>query len=137
VKSATQFARAVSSMGHPLVVVTVSVGIVAYRELRAACAVDLTGIVCSSGARWLRLRLSFWRRSRISELNFHCTRFFAFYCGAVLFRINPFLGGVALALALILFWSRLYLQRMIWRKCRPELCSDWAAAWSQFGGREE
>jgi hypothetical protein len=36
---------------------------------------------------------------------------FAFYCRAILFRINTFLGGVALPLALILSWSRLYLQR--------------------------
>jgi hypothetical protein len=124
-------------MGHPLVVVTVSVGIV----------------VVSRVARRMRCR-SYWyclfqwgqlvtfalvilaaiANFRI-KLSLHAL--FAFYCSAILFRINPFLGGVALALALILFWSRLYLQRMIWRKCRPELCSDWAAAWSQFGGREE
>jgi hypothetical protein len=36
---------------------------------------------------------------------------FAFYCAAILFPVNPFLGGAALALALVVFWSRLYLQR--------------------------
>jgi hypothetical protein len=36
---------------------------------------------------------------------------FAFYCSVILFRINPVFGGVAFALSVCLFWSRLYLQR--------------------------
>jgi hypothetical protein len=36
---------------------------------------------------------------------------FAFYCTVVLFRVHPIFGGGALALALLVFWSRIYLQR--------------------------
>ncbi len=36
---------------------------------------------------------------------------FAFYCAMILFRINFIVGTIALALALLAFWSRLYLAR--------------------------
>jgi hypothetical protein len=36
---------------------------------------------------------------------------FAFYCAVILFRVNAIAGAIALALALLVFWSRLYLQR--------------------------
>ena len=36
---------------------------------------------------------------------------FAFYSAVILFVINPVVGVVALALALLVFWSRLYLKR--------------------------
>ena len=36
---------------------------------------------------------------------------FAFYCTVILFRIGPVIGTVALVLTLLVFWSRLYLQR--------------------------
>jgi membrane-associated phospholipid phosphatase len=36
---------------------------------------------------------------------------FAFYCVVILFRVQPAFGAIALALALLVFWSRLYLQR--------------------------
>lgn len=36
---------------------------------------------------------------------------FAFYCTAILFRIGPVLGIFALGFALLVSWSRLYLQR--------------------------
>jgi hypothetical protein len=36
---------------------------------------------------------------------------FAFYSGVILFVVNPLVGAVAFALALLVFWSRLYLRR--------------------------
>jgi membrane-associated phospholipid phosphatase len=36
---------------------------------------------------------------------------FAFYSGVILFVVNPVVGAVAFALALLVFWSRLYLRR--------------------------
>lgn len=36
---------------------------------------------------------------------------FAFYSGVILFVVNPLIGAVAFALALLVFWSRLYLRR--------------------------
>jgi hypothetical protein len=36
---------------------------------------------------------------------------FAFYSSVILFRVNTIAGAIALALALLVFWSRLYLQR--------------------------
>ncbi|PYL64037.1 MAG: hypothetical protein DMF25_08535, partial [Verrucomicrobia bacterium] len=36
---------------------------------------------------------------------------FAFYSSVILFRVNTMASAIALALALLVFWSRLYLQR--------------------------
>jgi hypothetical protein len=36
---------------------------------------------------------------------------FAFYSAVILFGVNPVVGAVAFALALLVFWSRLYLKR--------------------------
>ena len=36
---------------------------------------------------------------------------FAFYSAVILFVVNPIAGAVAFALALLVFWSRLYLKR--------------------------
>ena len=36
---------------------------------------------------------------------------FAFYSGVILFVVNPIVGAVAFVLALLVFWSRLYLGR--------------------------
>jgi hypothetical protein len=36
---------------------------------------------------------------------------FAFYSSVILFRVTTIAGAIALALALLVFWSRLYLQR--------------------------
>jgi hypothetical protein len=36
---------------------------------------------------------------------------FAFYSGVILFVVNPVVGAIAFALALLVFWSRLYLRR--------------------------
>jgi membrane-associated phospholipid phosphatase len=36
---------------------------------------------------------------------------FAFYSAVILFVVSPVIGTVAFALALLVFWSRLYLKR--------------------------
>jgi len=36
---------------------------------------------------------------------------FAFYSGVILFVVNPIVGAVAFVVALLVFWSRLYLRR--------------------------
>ncbi|MDQ2824503.1 MAG: hypothetical protein M3R29_03555 [Verrucomicrobiota bacterium] len=36
---------------------------------------------------------------------------FAFYCTTILFRVSGLFGTIAFALAVLVFWSRLYLQR--------------------------
>jgi hypothetical protein len=36
---------------------------------------------------------------------------FAFYSSLILFRVSTIAGAIALALAFLVFWSRLYLQR--------------------------
>jgi membrane-associated phospholipid phosphatase len=36
---------------------------------------------------------------------------FAFYSAIILLVVNPLVGAVAFALALLVFWSRLYLRR--------------------------
>ncbi|MFL6545324.1 MAG: hypothetical protein ACJ8LM_09120 [Candidatus Udaeobacter sp.] len=36
---------------------------------------------------------------------------FAFYSAVILFAVNPFVGAIALAMAILVFWSRLYLKR--------------------------
>jgi membrane-associated phospholipid phosphatase len=36
---------------------------------------------------------------------------FAFYSAVILFVVNPVVGAVAFAVALLVFWSRLYLKR--------------------------
>ena len=36
---------------------------------------------------------------------------FAFYGAIILFVVNPIVGAIAFALALLVFWSRLYLGR--------------------------
>jgi hypothetical protein len=168
VKSATQFARAVSWMGHPLVFVTVSVGIVVVSRLTRRDALSILPVLFVSvilpmalllfggvrSGRWsdadvsarterkrfypaaipllgigivalwsLRASNFVLRGALVTfalfilaaianfriKLSLHAL--FAFYCSVILFRINPLFGGVACALAITLFWSRLYLQR--------------------------
>jgi hypothetical protein len=168
VKSAMRFARAVSWIGHPLVFVTVSVGIVVVSRLARRDALSIllvlfvsvilpTALLLFGGVRsghwsdadisvrterrrfypvaiplsaigivalWSMRAPNFVLRGALVifalfilaamanfriKLSLHAL--FAFYCSAILFRINPLFGGVAFALAVILFWSRLYLQR--------------------------
>jgi hypothetical protein len=48
--------------------------------------------------------INFWMKLSLHAL-------FAFYSAIILFMVNPVIGLVAFALALLVFWSRLYLQR--------------------------
>lgn len=167
-KKATALARAVSWIGHPLVFVTISLGIIVALRLanRSGVAVLITlfvsvilptGLLLFGGVRsgrwrdadvsvraersrfypmalplsmfgvvmlWLvhapgfvlrgafvtsvLLVVAAFANSRI-KLSLHAL--FAFYCTLILFRIHLFIGGSALALALLVFWSRLYLKR--------------------------
>ena len=168
VKPAAHFARAISWIGHPLVFVTISVGIVVGSRLarRDGLSILLTLFVSVILPIALLLfggvRSGRWRDADISvrrernrfypiviplsavglaalwflrapdfvlrgalvtlalflvaammnlwiKLSLHAL--FAFYCAIILFRINPLVGGVAFAVALLVFWSRLYLQR--------------------------
>jgi hypothetical protein len=163
-----RFARAISWIGHPLIFISLAVGVVVALRLanRVGLAVLLTLLVCvvlpmalllfrgvRSGrwgdadvsvrtertrfypkaipisaigvvALWLwhapgfALRGAFVTLALLvfaALLNFRIKlslhALFAFYSSVILFRVNTMTGVIALALALLVFWSRLYLQR--------------------------
>ncbi|HJX24882.1 MAG TPA: phosphatase PAP2 family protein [Chthoniobacterales bacterium] len=163
-----RLARAISWIGHPLVFVTWSVGVVVALRLanRVGIAVLLalllsvifpTAILLFRGVRsghwsdadvsvrternrfypmaipisalgvgmlWFLHAPAFMARGAFVTLgllvvaaiaNFRIKlslhALFAFYCTVILFRVQPAFGAAALALALLVFWSRLYLQR--------------------------
>jgi len=162
------FARWVSWIGHPLVFISISVGIIIALRLanRAGLALSLTLLATVilpmalllfrgfQSGRWSdpdvsihAERVRFYPRAisisavavfgllvsrapafalrgatmtlflliiaalinfRI-KLSLHAL--FAFYSAVILFVVNPVVGAVALAVALLVFWSRLYLKR--------------------------
>jgi hypothetical protein len=163
-----RFARTVSWIGHPLVFVSSSVGVVVALRLanRTGLAVLLTlfvsvivpiALLLFGGARsgrwsdadisvrtertrfypiaisisllgvatlWLMRAPAFVLRGALVtlallfvsaivnlriKLSLHAL--FAFYCTVILFRLHPGFGASALTLALLVFWSRLYLKR--------------------------
>ena len=163
-----RLARTVSWIGHPLVFITLAVGVVVVLRLanRAGLTILLTLLVCVilpmalllfRGVRsgrwgdadvsvrtertrfypraipisaagvlvlWLLRAPSFALRSALVtlavfaaaalvnlrlKLSLHAL--FAFYSTMILFRANALAGAIGLALALLVFWSRLYLQR--------------------------
>jgi len=167
-KPAVVFARWVSWIGHPLVFITLSVGIIVALRLanRAGVTLSLTllatvilpmALLLFRGFRsgqWSdpdvsiraeRIRFypqaisisaiavivlflsrapAFAMRGAIVTLallfaaaliNFRIKlslhALFAFYSGVILFVVNPVAGAVAFTLALLVFWSRLYLKR--------------------------
>ena len=167
-KPAVVFARWVSWIGHPLVFITLSVGIIIVLRLanRAGLALLLTlfatvilpmalllfrgfqsgrwsdpdvsvraerirfyprAISISAGAvivLWLLHAPAFALHGATITLflliiaaliNFRIKlslhALFAFYSAVILFVVNPIAGAVAFALALLVFWSRLYLKR--------------------------
>lgn len=167
-KPTVVFARWVSWIGHPLVFISLSVGIIIALRLanRTGVALSLTllatvilpmGLLLFRGfqsGRWSdpdvsihAERVRFYPRAIsisavavIVLLLSHAPRFalrgatmtlfllimaslinfriklslhalFAFYSAVILFVVNPFVGAVAFALALLVFWSRLYLKR--------------------------
>jgi len=166
-KPTVVFARWVSWIGHPLVFISLSVGIIIALRLanRAGLALSLTLLATVilpmalllfrgvQSGRWSldvsnraeRVRFYPWaisisamavivlllsqapgfalRGATITlfllimaalinfriKLSLHAL--FAFYSAVILFVINPVVGAVAFALALLVFWSRLYLKR--------------------------
>ena len=167
-RPAVVFARWVSWIGHPLVFISLSVGIIVALRLanRAGLALSLTLLATVilpmalllfrgfQSGRWsdpdvsVRAeRIRFYPRAIsisavavIALLLSHAPAFalrgatvtlfllsmaalinfriklslhalFAFYSGVILFVVNPLIGAVAFVLALLVFWSRLYLRR--------------------------
>ena len=167
-KPAVVFAQWVSWIGHPLVFISLSVGIIIASRLanRAGLALSLTLLATVilpmalllfrgfQSGRWsdpdvsVRAeRVRFYPRAisisavavtalllsrapgfalrgatvtmflliMAALINFRIKlslhALFAFYSGVILFVVNPIVGAVAFALALLVFWSRLYLGR--------------------------
>jgi hypothetical protein len=162
------FARWISWIGHPLVFISLSVGIIIALRLanRAGLALSLTLFVTVilpmalllfrgfRSGRWsdpdvsIRAeRVRFYPRAILISvvavivlllsrapgfalrgvtmtlfllimaalINFRIKlslhALFAFYSAVILFVVNPVVGAIAFALALLVFWSRLYLKR--------------------------
>jgi hypothetical protein len=167
-KPTVVFARWVSWIGHPLVFISLSVGIIIALRLanRAGLALSLTLLATVilpmtlllfrgfQSGRWSdpdvsihAERVRFYPRaisiSAVAVLVLLLSRapgfalrgatmtlfllimaalinfriklslhaLFAFYSAVILFVVNPVVAAVALALALLVFWSRLYLKR--------------------------
>jgi hypothetical protein len=88
---------------YPVIIPLLAIGIVALWSLRASNFVLRGALV--TFALFIVAAIANFR----IKLSLHAL--FAFYCSVILFRINPLFGGIAFALAITLFWSRLYLQR--------------------------
>ena len=167
-KPAVVFARWVSWIGHPLVFISLSVGIIIALRLanRAGLALSLTLLATVilpmalllfrgvQSGRWSdpdvsihAERVRFYPRaisiSAVAVLGLLVSRapafalrgatmtlflliiaalinfriklslhaLFGFYSAVILFVVNPVVGAVASAVALLVFWSRLYLKR--------------------------
>ena len=167
-KPAVVFAQWISWIGHPLVFISLSVGIIIALRLanRAGLALSLTLLATVilpmalllfrgfQSGRWsdpdvsIRAeRVRFYPRAILilamavivlllsrapgfalrgatmtlfllivaALINFQIKlslhALFAFYSAVILFVVNPVVGAVAVALALLVFWSRLYLKR--------------------------
>jgi hypothetical protein len=166
--ASARFARAISWIGHPLVFVTLSFGVVIALRLPNRVGVTVllalllsvifpTALLLFRGVRsgrwsdadvsvrkernrfypmaipisalgvcllWFLRAPAFVARGAFVTLgllvaaaiaNFRIKlslhALFAFYCAVILFRVQPAFGASALVLALLVFWSRLYLQR--------------------------
>jgi hypothetical protein len=94
---------------YPAAIPLLAIGIVALWSLRASNLV-LRGALLTFALFVLAAIANF----RI-KLSLHAL--FGFYCSVILFRINPFFGGVAFALAITLFWRGCTCNGTIWRKC--------------------
>jgi hypothetical protein len=88
---------------YPRAIPSSAVGVAALWMLRAP-GFALRGAIVTLGLFVVAGLLNF----RI-KLSLHAL--FAFYSSVVLFRVNTIAGAIALALALLVFWSRLYLRR--------------------------
>jgi hypothetical protein len=178
-KRAIVFARWISWIGHPLVFITLSVGIIVALRLanRAGLALSLTLLATVvlpmalllfrgvQSGRWSdpdvsihaeRVRFYPWaisisglaiialllsgaptfalRGAAVTlfllilaalinfrmKLSLHAL--FAFYSGVILFVVSPVAGTLAFTLALLVFWSRLYLNRHDFRETLVGAC---------------
>src|SRR6266403_249128 len=130
-----RLAVVVSWIGHPLVFVTISVGIVVTMQLASRAAIPLLAALFLSliaiplsalgtivmwlantpryilrgGMITLLLLIAAAIINHWSKVSLHAL--FATYCTVILFRVNIFCGSAALILAGLVFWSRLFLSR--------------------------
>jgi hypothetical protein len=88
---------------YPRAIPISAIGVVALWLMRAP-GFALRGAIVTLALLVLTALLNF----RI-KLSLHAL--FAFYSSVILFRVTTIAGAIALALALLVFWSRLYLQR--------------------------
>jgi len=65
--------------------------------------------ILRGGVVTFALFLASWILNCFLKLSLHAL--FAFYCATILFRIGSLWGAIALVLALLVAWSRLFLQR--------------------------
>src|SRR6266480_1724120 len=65
--------------------------------------------IIRGGMVTLALFLASWMVNFGLKLSLHAL--FAFYCAIILFRIGPIWGAIAFVLAILVAWSRLFLQR--------------------------
>ena len=88
---------------YPPAILLSSGGIVALLVLRAPAFVVRGAVVT------LILLLVAALINRFLKISLHTI--FAFYCAVILLRVGWWFGGLALALALLVFWSRLHLRK--------------------------
>ena len=81
-------------------------GVVAMWRMRAP------GYIIRGGMVTLALFIVSWMLNFGLKLSLHAL--FAFYCAIILFRIGLVCGAIALGLAILVAWSRLFLQRHNW-----------------------
>ena len=81
-------------------------GVVAMWWMRAP------GYIIRGGMVTLALFIVSWMLNFGLKLSLHAL--FAFYCAIILFRIGLVFGAIAFVLAILVAWSRLFLQRHTW-----------------------
>jgi membrane-associated phospholipid phosphatase len=81
-------------------------GVVAMWWMRAP------GYIIRGGLATLALFIVSWMLNFGLKLSLHAL--FAFYCAIILFRIGLIWGAIALVLAILVAWSRLFLRRHTW-----------------------
>jgi membrane-associated phospholipid phosphatase len=74
--------------------------------------VHAPGYIIRGGIITLALFLASWIVNSFLKLSLHAL--FAFYSATILFRIGTLWGAIALALAMLVGWSRLFLKRHTW-----------------------
>jgi hypothetical protein len=88
---------------YPRAISISAVAIIALLLMRAP-AFALRGATMTLFLLIIAAMINFWIKLSLHAL-------FAFYSAVILFVVNPVAGTVAFALAFLVFWSRLYLER--------------------------